>query len=126
MEKKQMSYQNGKIYCIRNYINDEVYVGSTTDLLSKRFSTHKRKRNSVKSEKIPLYMLMRDIGKDNFYIELMEEYPCNNLEQLRKREGEMMRLYGTLNKRIAGRDSRTYNEENREHKADINKRVLLK
>ena len=50
---------------------------------------------------------MREIGKQRFYIELYEEYPCENIEQLRKREGEIIReLKPTLNKRIEDRTIR--------------------
>ena len=37
MSESSRNYQNGKIYCIRNYINDEIYVGSTTQALSKEW-----------------------------------------------------------------------------------------
>ena len=30
MGESSRNYENGKIYCIRNCINDEIYVGSTT------------------------------------------------------------------------------------------------
>jgi len=49
---------------------------------------------------------------DNWYIELYEEYPCENKEQLGKREGEVIRLIGTLNSRIEGRTKREYYEDN--------------
>ena len=32
-----------------------------------------------------------------------ENYPCENEEQLNKREGEIIREIGTVNKQIAGR-----------------------
>ena len=56
---------------------------------------------------------MREIGEEKFYIELIEEYPCENSEQLLKREGEWMRRIGTLNENIAGRTKQDYNDENR-------------
>ena len=33
-----------------------------------------------------------------FYIELLEDYPCQNREQLRAKEGEYIRKLSTLNK----------------------------
>ena len=36
-----MDYKSGKIYCIRNDINDEIYVGSTTQSLSQRMAKHR-------------------------------------------------------------------------------------
>ena len=95
-------YQNGKIYTIRNHIDDEVYVGSTCQQLSKRMAMH---RNAMKHEvscKRKVYKHMNEIGIENFYIELYEHYPCNSCEELAKREGEIIRLIGTLNHRIAG------------------------
>ena len=40
-ENNQKDYKNGKIYCIRNNINDDIYVGSTTQPLSKRMAWHR-------------------------------------------------------------------------------------
>ena len=34
-------YKNGKIYCIRNTLDDNIYVGSTTQPLSKRMVKHR-------------------------------------------------------------------------------------
>ena len=36
-----MGYRKGKIYCIRNHINDDIYIGSTKQTLSKRMSKHR-------------------------------------------------------------------------------------
>ena len=34
-------YSKGKIYLVRSYKTDEVYVGSTTQTLSRRMSRHR-------------------------------------------------------------------------------------
>ena len=57
---------------------------------------------------------MKEHGVEHFYIELIEEHPCENGEQLRKREGHYIREIGTLNKKIDGRTKKEYLEENRE------------
>ena len=49
MAINNMTYKNGKIYCIRNTIDDDIYVGSTTQLLCKRMAGH---RNNMKFNKI--------------------------------------------------------------------------
>jgi predicted GIY-YIG superfamily endonuclease len=36
-----MDYKNGKIYCIRSHKSNDVYIGSTTQPLHKRFYHHK-------------------------------------------------------------------------------------
>ena len=64
---------------------------------------------------------MRIVGVDNFYIELVEEYPCENLEQLRKREGQFIREFGTLNHQIAGRTKQEYAQDTRDHKRQVDR-----
>jgi hypothetical protein len=47
---------------------------------------------------LKLYDKMREVDCiDNWYIELHSYYPCNNKEELIKREGEVMREIATLN-----------------------------
>jgi len=105
-------YSNGKIYTIRckNDVNLK-YVGSTTQPLAKRWWGHK-----VKSSYKPNYLIYKTINNewDNWYIELYENFPCNSKEELNKREGEVIREIGNLNKRIEGRTKQEYREANKE------------
>ena len=86
-----MDYQNGKIYSIRSYDTDKYYIGSTCQTLTKRLSKHKSNyrdwQNNGKG-----YMTSFEILKyDDYYIELIEDFPCENKNQLHKREGELIR-----------------------------------
>ena len=98
-------YQNGKIYSIRNHLDNDIYIGSTTISLSNRMVKHRCYAKTCKSN---IYIKMREMEIDNFYIELVEEYPCDNIEQLRKKEGEYIRQMGTLNTRIEQRTQHEY------------------
>lgn len=40
----------GKIYIIRNNVNDKVYIGQTIQLLRKRFAEHKRNSRYCKNK----------------------------------------------------------------------------
>ena len=104
-----MDYKNGKIYQILNIINDDVYVGSTTQPLCKRLFKHK---SDTKVRDGNIHKLIRELGEDKFYIELIESYPCNNREELRAREGYYIRERGSLNKAIAGRTRQEWFEDN--------------
>lgn len=110
-------YQNGKIYQILNYVTEDVYVGSTTQELSQRMADHRASRNTKAKKHLPLYVLMARLGVDNFYIELIEEYPCDNKLQLTAREGFYQRERATLNKRIEQQTAKeryvTYSTNNR-------------
>ena len=107
-------FGKGKIYKITNDYNDEVYVGSTCDLLTKRFSNHKVKSKDDTKNSSPIHKLMNEIGFDRFRIELIEDYACQDKYQLIQREGHYIRELGTLNKVIAGRTRQERTKENYE------------
>ena len=112
-------YSKGKIYTIR--CKDDlslIYVGSTVQTLSQRWTDHKSRcyNEDDKSYNILLYKTMREVGQDTFYIELYKDYPCERKEQLNKKEGEIIREIGNLNKNIAGRTDQEYRDDNKEKK----------
>ena len=111
-------YTKGKIYKITNDFNDEVYIGSTCDLLTKRFSYHKCDHIKERCKNIPIYKLINEIGFERFRIELIEDYPSQDKYQLRQREGHFIRELGTLNKRIEGRTKQEYHKEYNETNKD--------
>ena len=93
------NYQDGKIYKIYNTINDNFYVGSTTQKLSQRMKDHRS--NCKRLPHLFLYKEMIEYGKEHFYIELLEKYPCNDKEELAKKEGEYIRsLKPPMNQRM--------------------------
>jgi hypothetical protein len=105
-----VNYSKGKIYTIRcKYDENLIYVGSTIQSLAKRWGGHKK--DSLKYSNRILYQSIND-NWDNWYIELYELYSCNSKEELCKREGEVIREIGTLNKRIEGRTQKQYRNEN--------------
>jgi hypothetical protein len=108
------NYQNGKIYTIRcRTDNTLIYVGSTSQPLTKRLGDHKCRCNNIKYQNMLIYKTINN-NWDNWYIELYEDYPCENKEQLCKREGEIIREIGTLNVVINGRTREEYFAENKE------------
>ena len=112
-------YKRGKIYTIRCRDDDGlIYVGSTIQSLAKRIASHR------KDKKCSLYQFV-DGDWSNWYIELYEDYPCDNKEQLIKREGELIREIATINKCIAGRDMKQYYKDNRDNIIEQNKQYYL-
>ena len=108
MDKIDLRYQRGKIYTVRCYDDDtSIYVGSTIQPLSARMASHRCDKNCS------LYQYVNGNLK-NWYIELYEEYPCDNKELLEKREGEVTRLIGNINKQIAGRTIKEWKDDNKE------------
>jgi predicted GIY-YIG superfamily endonuclease len=81
------NYQNGKIYKLVNNIDDEIYVGSTTQKLCSRFAEHKN--DFKRTPEVKLYQHARTIGDmNNFKIILVQSYPCSNVEELKAKEQE--------------------------------------
>jgi len=120
-----MDYKNGKIYVIRNHCNDFVYVGSTTQSLSRRFSWHKKTMNSKRCCKLQIYKAFNELGIENFYIELLELFPCSCRDELRTREGYYIRKFDSFkngyNMRIEGRTKKDYYQDNKQDIADYKK-----
>ena len=120
------NYKNGKIYCIRNNFDNDIYVGHTTQTLSKRMEKHRRDCKTSKSQSRKLYLKMRELGIENFYIELLEKYPCNDIEELRAKEGEWIRKMGTVNMLLAGRTPEQYRKDTVEQKKEYDKEYVVK
>ena len=59
-------YTKGKIYIIKNTKNDKVYIGSTTQTLSRRMTDHRK--DALKKITIRLYKAMNEIGIESFIL----------------------------------------------------------
>ena len=113
------NYSKGKIYSIR-FHNDPklIYIGSTIDLLSKRFHSHKRNKDCSYYQYIQEHY---DSDFSNSYIELIENYECKDKAELNKKEGEFIRQYKedenyqVINKNIAGRTMKEYCNDNKDN-----------
>ena len=83
-------YHNGKIYKIVDINNTTCYIGSTAQELCNRMADHRSGYNGYKrgpGKYVCVYSMFDKYGLENMKIELIEEYSCDNLQQLRKREG---------------------------------------
>ena len=102
-------YKQGKIHTIRCKTDDTlIYIGCTTQSLCERMAKHR-------------YDSMKRPYNGTFFINILmigilgiqshglfENFPCENTEQLNKREGEIIREIGSLNKNIAGRTGKEW------------------
>lgn len=96
--------QNGTVYCIGNYIDSDIYIGSTTQTLTKKIQNHKDSINHAEKKERKRYTKMREVGKEHFFIEEIEKFPCNTAEELRKRERHYIKeRQPALNKAIPAR-----------------------
>lgn len=119
-----LKYQKSKIYIIKNNVNDLVYIGATTQELNIRFNDHIRATRTKKTENYRLYTAIKELGEDNFYISLIENYPCEDVRELREREGHYIREFNSwkpeygYNKKMETRTKHEYYQDTKEHVKD--------
>jgi len=110
MTENDERYKEGKIYAIRNITDDTmIYIGSTVRNLDQRFESHRY--DCKRGMRCILYNNIENNDWTLWYIELYENYPCNNKKELNRREGEIIRERGSLNKNIAGRTGKEYRKD---------------
>lgn len=111
-------YSKGKIYLIKNNVNDLVYVGSTTLPLGRRFKQHKDDSRKLDKQHWKLYEAFTSLGVQNFCIELIEKYPCESMSELLQREGFFIRTMNSIekgyNKTLSGRTIQEYKQDNKD------------
>jgi len=110
-----IDYNLTKIYSIEPIINhppEHIYYGSTTyKYLSSRMSIHRSDyRNWLESNKnfISVFNLFKTYGLDNCRINLIENYPCDNINEKASREGYYIRSNPCINKNIPGRTKKEW------------------
>jgi hypothetical protein len=100
------NYQQAKIYCIKVNTEEEYlpYVGSSCKrLLSQRMNQHrddykKWKVNPEKYNFVSSFTLFEKYGIEECFIELLELFPCNCNDELRKKEREWIEKMECCNK----------------------------
>ncbi len=115
-------YQNGKIYKLVNNVDDNIYIGSTCKALHQRLYTHKQDAKRCPNQYN--YRHLNNIGWENINIILIEKYPCNDKDELLKRERYWVdELKPQLNKQLPTRTMQEYNKYYHEmNKEKLNQR----
>ena len=102
-------YENAKIYKIVSKNTDKCYVGSTCQELKERLRDHKHKF------KIDGATTSKHILKfGNYEIVLIENYCCENVEELKTRERFYIESMNCVNKNIPGRTKKQYYQDTKE------------
>lgn len=100
------------IYCKDETVND-TYIGHTTDFCQ-RYIAHKSSCDNElsKSYNTKVYKLIRDNGGwDNWNMVIIEDYPCDNVNDARERERYWIEfLSSSLNMVIPNRSKKEYSQ----------------
>lgn len=112
-----MSSDVGRIYVIKNDINDKVYVGQTIHTLKMRFSQHLKKSMIDNNPYRKLYNAIRKYGKEHFFIELVEDNIP--ISQLNEKEIHYIEQYNSFeqgyNSTCGGDSKNIYKDADIEH-----------
>lgn len=115
-------YLKSKIYAIRSFQTEEIYIGSTVEKLSARMSKHRAQYKLYKEGKSNYTTSFKMLDYHDSYIELIEKYACTCREELERREGQYIRSEpNAVNKYIAGRTQKEYYQDNAERKKEWRK-----
>jgi hypothetical protein len=120
-------YLNSKIYKIVCDITNQIYIGSTTQKLSSRLSGHVAEYKKWSLGKTKKYISSFEIIKNNNYsIILIENFQCNNNEELHKKERYFIEtMVNVVNKVIPTRTKDEYIKENKETITEYKKEYYL-
>ena len=108
-----IDYQKAKIYKLYSPSKNIIYYGSTTETIAQRLAKHKANHKAYNNDNTKNYCssyLVLDC--EDYKIELLEDYACNNRGQLCKKEGEYIKNNECINKQIAGRTKQEYRNDN--------------
>jgi hypothetical protein len=115
-----------RIYRIICDLDDEEYIGSTKQTLSKRMAAH---RSAAKKPVCVIHVRMSTVGVEHFKIVLIEELQVENNEQLRKREQEVIEerraTLNTIRAYIDEEGKKARKLENKEYTAQVHKAYAL-
>ena len=113
----QNKYQNGKIFKIISNSSNDIYIGATCEpRLVRRLSGLRKDFKRYANGLGKIYQTsFKLLEKGDYQIILIENFSCNNKDELRKRERYWIELTPhCVNKCIPTRTHKEYNQDNKE------------
>ena len=105
-----VNYENSKIYKIINLDTNNIYYGSTTGTLNRRFREHKSRAKNNKNKEYSKLCFTTD----NVKIELVKNIDCKNKKELHDIESSYIINNECVNKYIPNRTLKQYYLDNKE------------
>jgi hypothetical protein len=114
-------YSNSKIYKLECYTTGLIYIGSTTQFLIQRLQGHKKNYKTYLNGNGNFVTSFKILENDNYNIVLLEEYPCDNKEQLHAKEAEYIKKTDCVNKYIPNRTYKEWCDDNKDKLTEYQK-----
>ena len=129
-------YNNGKIYKIEptcEHDEGDIYIGSTTMLLTQRMASHRceyKKGKNGSHHKLTSFDIFDKYGLDNVKIILLESVNANTIVELLEREAYYIKEFKCVNKNIPTRTIKEWQNANRDkikqHQKKYNEKQKIK
>jgi len=112
-----MQQQYGKVYAIKNQINDKFYIGQTTIDLEKRIKAHFKPSN----ECIKLRNAVKKYGRKNFIYGIVDYAESKN--ELDRKEAYYIKKFNSINNGYNLREGGSYGKHSKKTKLKISKAI---
>ena len=106
------TYTHGKVYKIVCNKTNEVYIGSTTQPLSKRLAQHRMSHKQYLNGLYGFISSFPILERGDYDIVLIENVSCENKEQLHRAERKHIEQNACVNRNIPLRTRREYYIDN--------------
>ena len=116
-------YSRAQIYLLKSNHTNDIYIGSTIQGLNVRFTKHKFDYKRYMNGNYHYVSSFEIMKYDDAYIQLLEDFPCNNKKELHRREGELMKKMVCVNRKVEGR-TRDEKNKRRRDKAQLERHNL--
>ena len=108
-----VNYQLGKIYKIVDNTNGNIYIGSTCEpILSRRLAQHKSDYKKYLNGKHNFITSFEILKNENYEIILVENFPCNNKDELHAKERFYIENNECINKVVPNRTNKEWKKQN--------------
>jgi hypothetical protein len=131
MGRGNEDWSNGKIYRIisNNPEISVVYYGSTVQKLCKRMASHRGHYKAWcagKANNYSIFPYFKQYGIEQFHIELVEDFPCDNEQQLLTQENVYIRENDCCNKQSAFSTPEEKKQQKKQYRQANRDTILLK
>jgi Uri superfamily endonuclease len=99
---------------LKSNLTNKVYIGSTCSTLSSRLNRHLNHYKRFLKKKSKYLTAIQILENNDYKIVLIEEYPCNSINELKAREQFYILSIDCVNKNIQNRSKQQYYIDNKE------------
>ena len=101
---------SGKIYCLKSFQTDKIYIGSTSQKIKRRLQQHKSHYKRYLNGKMRYLSSFEIIKYNDCYIELIKEVACEKKQLLILEGQEINNNSKCINLFLCGKSSNDYGE----------------